>query len=107
MIVRLPPLRSLLAYIGLFLWFVGWLPGLVWLVNACLGGKLSWLLIEALFLLLYSVYATFEMVQTFIQRGEIPAPEKNGEPTLVIEGAPPTVKDAFDRAKQAGGVREI
>lgn len=107
MIVRLPSLRSLLAYAGLLLWFIGWLPGLVWLVNACLGGRLSWVLIEALFLLLYSGYATVEMLQTFTKRGELPAPEKEKTPTLVIEGAPPTVKDAFDRAKQAGAVREV
>jgi hypothetical protein len=94
--------------VGLVLWFILWLPGLVWVVNACLGGRLSWVLIESSFLLLYSLYATVEMIQTLSKRGEQIAPEEQGgEPTLVIEGAPTTVKDAFAHAKQAGGIREV
>lgn len=105
--MKVSPLK-IAAFVGLAVWFVGWLPGVVWLVNACLGGRISWLLIEALFLLLYSVYGTIELVDLLVARGEnVQTPEKDETPTLVIQGAPSTVKEAFARAKQAGAVREV
>lgn len=108
--MKVSPLR-IAAVVGLLVWFIGWLPGVVWLVNACLGGRISWLLIEALFLLLYSVYGTIELVDVLIARGETtqtgPLGEKDETPTLVIAGAPSTVKEAFARARQAGAVREV
>lgn len=96
MTVRLPTLRSMAMLAGLFVWFIVWLPGIVWFVNAQMGGRLSWWLIEASALLLYSSYATVEIVQTLLRRSEPQGP------MLKIKAEPETTKEIVERLKETG-----
>src|SRR5690348_10590582 len=99
MTVRLPTLRSMALLAGLFIWFIVWLPGIIWFVNAQMGGRLSWWLIEASALLLYSVYATVEIVQSLVKRSEPQGP------MLKIKAEPESMQQTVERLKEAGVIK--
>jgi len=99
MTVRLPTLRSMALLAGLFIWFIVWLPGIIWFVNAQMGGRLSWWLIEASALLLYSAYATVEIVQSLVKRSEPQGP------MLKIKAEPESMQQTVERLKEAGVIK--
>lgn len=100
MTLRLPTLRSMALLAGLFVWFIVWLPGIVWFVNAQMGGRLSWWLIEASALLLYSSYATVEIVQTLLRRSE-----PQGPMLKIKAEEPETTQQIVERLKETGVIR--
>lgn len=93
--------RTALLFVSLTLWFTLWMPGLVWVISMCLGGKLSWVLIEAVTLLLYSLVVSYEVLLSLAQQEQPIGVSMRVVPVQEKE----TVKETVARLKEEGVIR--